>query len=149
MCASSNEFGANRRPVTSSRRCEGGELLARQKKQARSVGERACYGERRIGRSTLPADGRRMGSLLRLILLHGVLGHCIVLLHGIVGHCIVLLHGIVRHLVLRESNRGRRCSQRDDDGGSEKQNTRGVFHSLYPFKIGVERRLSSDSIRYG
>jgi hypothetical protein len=31
MCASSNEFGANRRPVTSSRRCEGGELLARQK----------------------------------------------------------------------------------------------------------------------
>ena len=46
-----------------------------------------------------------------------------------------IIHGIVRHLVLRESNRGRRCSQRDDDGGSEKQNTRGAFHSPYPSRL--------------
>src|SRR5258708_15833117 len=71
------------------------------RKQARSVGERACLRRARIGRSTPLADGgRRMGLLLHLILFHGVLRHCIVLLHGVVCHCIVFLHGIVRHRIV-------------------------------------------------
>src|ERR1700739_4258444 len=69
-----------------------------------------------------------------IVLLHGVMGHCIVLLHSVVGHRIVLLHGVLGHLVLRERNGGKRCSQRDDDGGSEKQSTRRAFHDSISFQ---------------